>query len=119
MKRAARNLAGKGADYGIRLELPNRMKTDMAALQSVSYEIRQKFPEARRNVLFDDDKMALVLDFRTLEGRPWRRMTAVQAKERKKSRKSDGKLGLEAGEIDEILDQAPRSSGDDGNDAQP
>ena len=87
VKRAARNLAGKAMEYGIRLEIPNPMKSDMAALQSISYEIRQKFKDSRRNVLFNDETMELVLDFSVAEGRPWRCMTAAQAKERKKKNK--------------------------------
>ena len=37
----ASNLAGMGADYGIRLEVPNFLKPAMKALQTVSYDIRQ------------------------------------------------------------------------------
>ena len=56
----------------------------MKALQSVSYDIKQKFPTSKRNVLFDDESMELVLDFCVREGESWRRMSAKQAKERKK-----------------------------------
>ena len=63
VKGAARNLAGKGQDYGVRLELPNHLKSTMKALQAVSYELKTKFPQARRNVLFDDEAQDLVLDF--------------------------------------------------------
>ena len=54
VRRCAKNLAGKGQDYGIRLELPYHLKTAMSALQTVSYVMKQKFPTSRRNVLFDD-----------------------------------------------------------------
>ena len=105
VKRAARNLAGKGQEYGVRLELPDHLKSAMGALQSVSYEIKQKFAGAKRNVLFDDSRMDLVLDFAVEEGKPWRRMTSGQAVERKrKSADKAGKFGLEAGEIEELLD---------------
>ena len=106
VKRSAKNLAGKGRGYGVRLELPNYLKTAMSALQHVSYEIKQKFPEARRNVLFDDETMDLVLDFSTGEGRPWRRMSSQQARDRKKRKPSTqgGRLTMEAEEIDNILD---------------
>ena len=77
----------------------------MSALQSVSYEIKQRFPAARRNVLFDDGQMDLVLDFSVSEGRPWRRMTSLQAIERKKkTSEKSGKFALGAGEIDNLLD---------------
>ena len=76
----------------------------MNDLQAVSYDIRQKYPGSRRNVLFDDAEMDLVLDFSTAEGQPWRRMTSLQARERKKKSSSRGKFALESGEIDELLD---------------
>ena len=50
VKSSARNLAGKGQNYGIRLEIPDQLKTAMAALQFVSYDIKQRFPQAKRNV---------------------------------------------------------------------
>ena len=63
VRAAARNLAGKSSDFGVRLEIPNRLKSSMKSLQSMAYEIRQKFPQSRTNVLFDDDALELVLDF--------------------------------------------------------
>ena len=106
VKRSARNLAGKGQDYGVRLEIPNSMKSAMAALQSVSFELKQKFPEAKRNVLYDDESMELVLDFAVQEGKPWRRMTAGQARNRKRKKRpaEEGRSCLDADEIDSILD---------------
>ena len=61
VKAAARNLADLGKDYGVRHELPDFLKTAMSNLQSMSYEIRQRHPNARRNVRFDDESMDLVL----------------------------------------------------------
>ena len=108
VRRAARNLAGQGQEYGVRLEIPDRMKTDMNALQAVSFEIRQKFPTSRRNVLFEDETQSLVLDFCTGEGEKWRRITSSQARERKKRSASkltlDTRLDLDDGEINKILD---------------
>lgn len=106
MRKTARNLAGKGPNYGIRLELPNHLKTAMSALQMVSYDIKQKFPNSRRNVLFDDDDMDLVLDFSTGEDQPWRRMTSQQARERKKKRNTTTgqKFSLDTAETDALLD---------------
>ena len=46
VRSSARNLAGLGSNYGIRLELPNYLKTHMNALQSASYEIKTKYAQA-------------------------------------------------------------------------
>ena len=80
VKSAACNLAGLGSDYGVRLELPNHLKSSMRAIQSVSYDLKMKHPQVRRNVLFDDDTMDVVLDFNLSEDQPWMRLTSEQAK---------------------------------------
>ena len=41
--------------------------------------MKQKNPAAKRNVLFDDESMDLVLDFCLREGEAWRRMNVRQA----------------------------------------
>ena len=84
VRSAASNLAGKGQEYGIRLEIANHMKADMKALQAVSYDIKQRHPEARRNVLFDDDSLELALDFSIGDGHPWKRVAAGQARARRR-----------------------------------
>ena len=48
VKASARNLANLGSEYGVRLELPNHLKSAIQALQSLSYDIKQKHPKARR-----------------------------------------------------------------------
>ena len=119
VKSAARNLAGKGPEYGVRLELPDHLKSDMKALQAVSYEIKKKYPMARRNVLFEDERMDLVLDFCVSEGAPWRRMSSHQARARKK--KTPGptsKLPLDDSEIDKLLDDPADAEDDDPADAE-
>ena len=119
VKGAAKNLAGKGQEYGVRLELPDHLKSAMGALQSVSYEIKQRYDGARRNVLFDDGTMDLALDFSVGEGKPWRRITAGQAIERKKKNADKaGKFSLDNGEIDALLD-AGRLEGDAEEEAGP
>ena len=104
VKGSAKNLAGKGQEYGVRLQIPNRLKTAMSALQSASYEIKQRHPGARRNVLLEDESMDLVLDFCIEEGGPWRRMTSKQARARKaKSGESGARLKMQDDELDRIL----------------
>ena len=113
VKSAARNLAGKGSDFGVRLEVPDHLKSALKALQAMSFEIKQKYPSARRNVLFDDESQDLVLDFSVAEGNPWRRMSATQAKERKKKMPGpNDKLALDDNEVDSILDR-PVARGSD------
>ena len=104
VKGSARNLASLGQDYGVRHELPDFLKTAMKDLQSLSYELKQKFTEARRNVRFDDDNMDLVLDFTTGEGEPWKRISSKQARARRRLGSGAGsERVIDDAEIEEIL----------------
>ena len=87
----------------MRLELPNHLKSAMAALQSVSYDVKQRYPASRRNVLFEDSSMELVLDFCTAEGQPWRQIMAGQARDRKKKVPSGGRVNLSLDDLDNLL----------------
>ena len=87
VKGAARNLTTRGQECGVRLELPNHLKTNMQALQAVSYDIKQRHPDARRNVSFDDGVMDLALDFSMGDGQPWQRVSAKQARQAKAKRR--------------------------------
>ena len=69
VRSAATNLAGCGPDHGVRLEIPHFLRPAMKAPQSVSYDITQKHRDERRNILFDDERMDLVLDFCLTDGR--------------------------------------------------
>ena len=81
------------------------MKSGMRDLQAVSYEIKQKYPTSRRNVLMDDDTLELVLDFCVVDGGSWRKMSVKQAKERRAKRNASAeKFRLDEGEIDGLLD---------------
>ena len=62
IKRAARELAGDQST-GIRLEIPGYLQTSLKALEAVSFALKQKNLDMRRNVKFDDAEMDLVLDF--------------------------------------------------------
>ena len=112
VRQAATNLVGRGQSYGIRLKIANHMKADMKALQVVSYDLKQRHPDARRNVLFDDDSLELVLDFSLREGAPWRRLTPGQAKMRKRKPEGDTSFRLGDHELDEILGAAAMESDD-------
>ena len=101
---AASNLAGSGQDVGIRLEIPNRLRGSMKALQSLSFDLKTKNPGAKRNILFDDDAMDLVLDVSLGEGQPWRRISAAQGRSRaKKGPQRAGNLRIGDDELDAFL----------------
>ena len=62
VRRAAKELGGDpGA--GVRLEIPQFLQSSLKALESVSFALKKKHPNTRRNIKFDDERMDLVLDF--------------------------------------------------------
>ena len=65
----AKNLERKGR--GMRLEIPDHLWPSFRVLQELGYELKQKHPALRRNVLFDDVNMDLKMDF-TTDGETWK-----------------------------------------------
>ena len=104
VRSSASNLAGRGQDVGIRLEIPNGLRSSMKALQAISFDIKSKHEGAKRNILFDDEALDLVLDISIEEGK-WRRISSNQAKGRKRPAVSrgGGNFRMEDGELDTIL----------------
>ena len=62
VRRAARELGGDPSS-GIRLEIPRFLQRNLKALESVSFALKRKHAEMKRNIKYDDEKMDLVLDF--------------------------------------------------------
>ena len=73
----ARNLEKKGR--GLRLEVPDHLWPSFRTLQDLAYELKQKNPALRRNVLYDDLTRDLRLDFSTGENE-WKSVTPSEAR---------------------------------------
>ena len=72
----ARNLEKKGR--GLRLEIPDHLWPSFRVLQDLGYELKQKNSALRRNVLFDDSRRDLRLDFS--RGDEWKSVTPEEAR---------------------------------------
>ena len=81
----------------------------MKALQSLSYDLKGKFPNIRRNILYDDETLDLVLDFCTTPEDKWRRISSDQARRRKRNGTGvvSGAFRLDEAELDNILGDVP------------
>ena len=77
IKGAGYKLEGKKA--GIRIEIPNFLKSDFHVLQSISYKMKQTHPGLKRSVKFDDECLGLVLDVQ-VPGQDWSRIRPDQAR---------------------------------------
>ena len=75
----AKNLERRGR--GLRLEVPDHLWPSFRILQSVGYELKQRNPNMKRNVLFDDDNCDLKLDVCTAPNQPWRTIYPEGAKQ--------------------------------------
>ena len=80
VRSAAYNLAGQ-PEAGIRLKIPHHLMSNFKALNSASYKLKQKYKDCKRNVKYDDEKLELVLDFKTSDESIWKRLVPARAKE--------------------------------------
>ena len=69
----------EGQRAGIRIELPNFLKSDFHVLQNLSYRLKMANKTMKRSVKFDDDRYGLMLDIQ-LPGQDWRRIRPDQAR---------------------------------------
>ena len=98
----ARNLEKKGR--GLRLEVPDHLWPSFRVLQSLAYELKQKSPALRRNILFDDIARDLKMDF-SHDANEWKTVSPDEARRSlQKCRPSRArKLSVSAAELDELL----------------
>ena len=105
---AARELAGS-PEAGMCLEVPHFLQPSLKALETVSYNLKQKHPGIRRNIKFDDGEQDLVLDFCTNPGDDdarWRRVRPDQAKILKATigKKPGKSVEVSSDELERMLD---------------
>ena len=76
------------------------MQPSLKALEAVSYRLKQKYPDIKRNIKFDDQESDLVLDFCTDPSteQPWRTLRPAQAKAMK------AKMGAREGKPEEVTE---------------
>ena len=71
VRSAAANLAKTPEPCGLRLEIPQHLKSNFKVLENTAFKIRKKNPGSKTNVKFSDELMGLVLDFKTNDS-DWR-----------------------------------------------
>lgn len=107
----ARNLERKGR--GLRLEVPDHLWPSFRVLQDIAFELKQKNPSLRRNILFNDARLDLKLDI-SIKADEWRTIYPDGARESLKKIRpsSSGRLAVSSQELDELLAPAPGSPAD-------
>ena len=77
------------------------------ALEAVSFHLKKKYPEIRRNIKFDDAEKDLVLDFCTdpSANGSWKKVRPAQAKalRKKLTRENGGTMDVSDDELGRML----------------
>ena len=84
-------LAGQ-REVGMSIHVPGYLMDNFTALNSLGYSIKQKNPDTKRSVKFDDNKQDLYLD--ACIGGQWRRIGPQEAKQVLKAVPSANSLGM-------------------------
>ena len=98
---------------GIRLEIPDFLQNNFKVLQNAAYQIKQNNRGAKRNVLFDDDKMDLALDIKLSDAVGWQRISPAEARTAgaRAGKGPSARKNLDASEISSMMGSAGGSGG--------
>ena len=72
-------LAKHKDEAGMRLQVPDHLQKAFRALMNLSYDIKNKQPNLKRNIKFEEDFLGLEMDIQISDGGDWRRIEAPQA----------------------------------------
>ena len=109
----AKNLERKGR--GMRLEVPEHLWPNFRVLQELGFELRQKKPSLRRNVLFDDTNMDLKMDF-SVDSTTWKTVSLSEARKTLQKRRPNRTRRLSATQedLESLLGDREEERMDDG-----
>ena len=99
---------------GMRLEIPESLRPNLRALESMSYLLKQSNPTLKRNIKYDDEVMDLVMDVKINEDAPWRKIRPEQATQAKKNRVApsrEDQVELDSATIESFLTQSTPATG--------
>lgn len=74
----------EGQNAGIRIEVPNFLKSDFHVLQNLGYKMKLSNAGTKRSIKFDDEVYGLMLDVQ-VPGQDWQRIRPQQAREARRS----------------------------------
>ena len=81
IKAAAPELASHREDAGMRLHIPDHLQKQFKALMNLSYDLKRKHVNMKRNIKFDDSSLGLYLDVQIDPDDEWKRIDPEQANE--------------------------------------
>ena len=110
IKARAARLANFRDTAGMRLQIPDHLQKDFKLLMGLSYELKQRNPDLKRNVKFDEDELGLFMDVQVKRDGPWRQIKPEQARKAAANKPVTGSQteDYRAEEIQDLLgDQDP------------
>ena len=120
IRSAAFNLAGRRA--GIRLEIPDKLRPSLRALESVAFNLKKTNPGMKRNIKFDDEVLDLVMDVKMQDHGEWKKIRPGQAMKARTVRREseDAAEEMSADELGAFMSASASGSGPaTGANAQP
>ena len=110
VKAAAPNLANYRDEAGMRLQIPSHLQADFQALMNLSYDLKKRHPNLKRNVKFDETDLGLFMDLRLSDATEWRRVKPTHAKAANKKRGVGRLKTIEEEELQELLGSGTEDS---------
>ena len=106
VKAAASNLANFREMAGMKLHVPGHLQRDFQALMNLSYDLKKKHTELKRNIKFDEEDLGLFMDIRLSAEGEWKRVKPDQAAAANKSRRKGLAKDLGSEELKELLGES-------------
>ena len=103
IKAAASNLANFREEAGMRLHLPDHLQRDFQTLMNLSYDLKKKNPDLKRNIKFDEDDLGLFMDLKLKTEGDWKRVKPAQATAANRGRSKNVTKEIDEEELRELL----------------
>ena len=106
VKAAATNLANHRDSAGMRLHVPGHLQRDFQALMNLSYDLKKRHIDLKRNIKYDEDDFGLFMDLRLKEGDDWKRVKPDQARAANKDRRRGTSKDLDSEDLRSLLGES-------------
>ena len=102
VKAAASNLANHRDTAGMKLHVPDHLQKDFQALMNLSYDLKKKHQNLKRNIKFDEEDGGLFMDLKVEEGAEWIHVKPAQALAANKKRGTGRTRSTNEGELRDL-----------------
>ena len=97
----------------MKLHVPDHLRRDFQTLMNLSYDLKKKNPDLKRNIKFDEDDLGLYMDLKLRKDGQWNRVKPSQALAANKNRGRSVTKELVENDIRELLEAGSESEEED------